>query len=268
MARWREEERQEAHPYLRLRQTLAQGPEAPLPQADLAAITLEDLLQLQARLLRPERAVLVLHGDLGLEQAKRLVRLNLGTWTGGPRPESPAGPTPSAHPAPQDPGRIPTRSPGFRAQALAPGPPDLSPEAAALLGLLLTGAPPLLPLELSVEGRNLLATVDAWNGASGVATWSLLGERLEALRRRSFTQAELDQARSAWRSRRSLDSLYPEAQMEAALAQARGRALSPERMQALSPEALQAALRVWLAPARLRVGAAGPPEALKALPAP
>ena len=42
----------------------------------------DQLLVFRSRILNPRRAVLVLHGDLGLEQAKRLVLLSLGTWSG------------------------------------------------------------------------------------------------------------------------------------------------------------------------------------------
>lgn len=48
------------------------------------------------RILRPERAILVLHGDLDLEQAKRLVLLSLGSWAASPAPmpAPPSAPTP------------------------------------------------------------------------------------------------------------------------------------------------------------------------------
>lgn len=54
----------------------------------------EALQAFHERVLRPDRAILVLHGDLGLEQAKQLALLSLGTWTSGPG--KPPVPSPSA----------------------------------------------------------------------------------------------------------------------------------------------------------------------------
>ena len=48
----------------------------------------EAALAFYHRVFRPDHAILVLHGDLGLEQAKQLVLLSLGTWSSRPEPPS------------------------------------------------------------------------------------------------------------------------------------------------------------------------------------
>jgi hypothetical protein len=139
-------------------------------------------------------------------------------------------------------------------------------ETSALLGLLIPGDAALSPVRIAMDDTCLVATLDAEAGVPGPAAWSLFQKRLEGLRQREFTQIEVDRARDAWLARRSLDSLHPEAQMNAALAEARGRGVSVDRMWAVSPGALSAGLRDWLDPARVRSGAAGDPETLKSIP--
>jgi predicted Zn-dependent peptidase len=230
----------------------------------LGAITLEDLLVFRARVLRPDRAVLVLHGDLGLEQAKRLVLLSLGTWTGQePLPAYAVLPpaTPSLPPGtPEALVRIPVPGGGLRIQAAAAQPGDPGPEPAALLGLLVPGDPALGPVRVDLEGRWLMASLEGPD-----ATMIRLRERLDALRQRGFTQAELDRARSAWEAGRGLESLEPDRKLGAALAEAAGQQVQEPRMRALSLAALNDALRRWLDLSNLRFGATGDPEALKAL---
>lgn len=272
MACWRQEERQEAPPHVRLRQALAQAPGSRPTLASLGAITLEDLLSFRARVFRPDRAVLVLHGDLGLEQAKRLVLLNLGSWT-APEPTPVVNPpkagAPTQPPAPlEGPPRIPAPGMNLRLQAVVTRPDTLAAEAAGLLGLLIPGDATLFPVNIAMEDGCLVATLDAEAGASGPSVWSMFQGRLETFLRRGFTQTDLDRARIAWLAGRSLDSLHPEAQLDSALAEAMGRGISGDRMKAMSLDALNAALRRWLDPARIRIGAAGDPATLKTLPAP
>ncbi|HJW72481.1 MAG TPA: insulinase family protein [Geothrix sp.] len=57
-------------------------------------ISWDEVQAFSRKVLRPDRAILVLQGDLGLEQAKQLALLSLGTWTA-----SPATPTPPPPPA-------------------------------------------------------------------------------------------------------------------------------------------------------------------------
>jgi hypothetical protein len=61
-------------------------------------IAWEGVQAFQRSILRPDRAILLLHGDLGLEQAQRLVLLSLGTWTAAP---SPTQTLPPALPSPE-----------------------------------------------------------------------------------------------------------------------------------------------------------------------
>jgi hypothetical protein len=271
LACWHDEERLEDPPQLRLRQLLAQVPDSRPTLASLSAITLADILAFRARVFRPDRAVLILHGDLGLEQAKRLVLLSLGSWAAQapPRPATPSPVDAPTRPAlAQGHPRITVPGSGLRVQAVALPPSDLGPETAGLLSLLLPDEPALFPVHLALDGGCLVATLDAEVGASGPATWSLLHERLIGLRRRGFTQTDLDRARVAWLARRSLESLRPEAQLDAALAEALGHGVSADRMRALSLDMLNAGLRSWLDLVRLRSGAAGDPETLKTLPTP
>ena len=216
--------------------------------------------------------VLVLHGDLGLEQAKRLVLLSLGSWTvqAPPKPTDPPSARPSNQPlaAPAGPPRIIAPGAGIRIQAFAVQPSQLTPETRLLLRLLIDGNATLHPVRMAAHQGGLVATLDAEADASGSGAWSLLHERLEALCRRGFTSTDLEHARAVWQASRSLDSLHPEAQVDATLAEAMGRAVTMEGMKAVSLEKLNEGLRSWLAPANLRSGAAGEPAWLKTLPKP
>ncbi len=267
VACWREEEQGDSPPLTRLRKALVQAPGSRPSLASLGAITLDDLLTFRARVFRPDRAILVLHGDLGLEQAKRLVLLSLGSWS-APEPIPSFAPPPTGVPVPPPGGaEVPLRisAPGtpLRVQAVAVQPGDFAPEAAALLSLLIPGDPALSQVSVTLEGRCLVATLDAGAGA-----WSLLKDRLEALRQRGFTQPELDRARVAWEAGQALETLHPDSLLEGALAEAQGRRVQVTRLRALSVATLNAALGLWLDPARIRLGVVGDPEALKAVPIP
>ena len=271
LACWRDEERLESSPHLRLRQLLVQDPSSRPTLAGLGAITLEDLLTFQARVLRPDRAVLILHGDLGLEQAKRLVLLSLGSWTtrslpsGVPASAGAKSPSSLSH---LEVPKIPVTGTSLRIQAAAVRPDDLPEEVSALLGLLIPGEAALSPVRVAMDRDSLVAILDAEAGTAGAAAGSLLYERLAGLRLRGFTQSDLDRARVAWLARRSLETLHSEAQMDSALAEARGHGVSEERVKAVSLAVLNAGLKRWLDPARIRSGAVGDPEVLKALPLP
>jgi predicted Zn-dependent peptidase len=258
-------------PQRRLRLALTQDPAIRPTPDSLNALTLPQLQAFRARVLRPDRAILVLHGDLGPEQAKRLVLLSLGTWKAqelpglGGAPGRPQAPPP---PAPPGPLLVPAPGSGLRIGVAALRPGGLPPEAAALLALLLPGEASLGPVQLAIQDRWLMATLDAEAGVSAALLRSRLLGALEGLRHRGFTASDLDGARNAWFARRSLDSLHPEAQMDWALAGALGRGATEERMRALSLDALNAALRSWLDPAGFRLGASGDPEDLKTLATP
>ncbi|WLT31159.1 pitrilysin family protein [Geothrix sp. PMB-07] len=270
---WHEEEGRGVDPLLRLRQSLSQAPERRPTLTSLGTITWEDLLTFRARVFRPDHALLVLHGDLGLEQAKRLVLLSLGSWTPQETRSAPPSPDPSASEGVQQassgkPWPLWIRVPGVgsRAQAVAPQPTETLPESAALLNLLVPGEPSLLPAWAAAEAGCLVATDDAEVDAS-LALPRLLA-RLEALRLRGFTQADLDRARTAWNAGPSLETLHPEAQMNRALQEALGRGADPDHMKALSLEQLNADLRRWFDPKNLRTGGLKKADPAKGLVAP
>lgn len=63
------------------------GALAPPGQAPYGKIEFQDLLDFRRRVIRPERAVLALYGDLNLVQAKQLALMHLGIW--GPPAQAP-----------------------------------------------------------------------------------------------------------------------------------------------------------------------------------
>lgn len=260
LACWLDATRLDATPRATLRRALEPFPVLRTPtMAGLSAVSLADLLAFQTRTLRPPRAVLVLHGDLGLEQAKRLVLLTFGTWSaeaGGPPPAATAAPD-SRSASTVD---LPAPGAPLRLQLVTAAPEELAPEAIALLSLLLAGDPALRPAALTVDGPRLVATLEGGSSAAGAR--AALAGRLEALRLRGFSSNDLARAKAAWAAGRTLLTLHPEALMAEALVQARGRAVRAERVAALSREELNAALRRWLEPARLQVGAVGDPAIL------
>ena len=268
LACWRETERLDASPRTKLRQLLEPDSTLRAPTLDgLTAITYEDLLAFYARMLRPDRAVLVLQGDLGQEQAKRLVFLSFGTWTVHPQPPVTAAsaPLPATTPAATPPANHPeaqriqvaAAGAGLRAMAIAAEPDDLGAEAEALLALLLPGNPVLFPAQVRLEGQDLVAVLDAEPLGSTSAVETSLLERLQALRQRGFTEPDLHRARAAWFAGRALTSLHPGIMVDEALAEARGRAVTPARMEALTLDHLNQALRRWLDPGRLHTGVVG-----------
>lgn len=262
LACWVDATRLDATPQATLRRALEPFPVLRIPtMAGLSAVTLADLLAFQSRTFQPNRAVLVLHGDLGLEQAKRLVLLSFGTWSAeGETAPSPAAAGPASPPA--GPVSIPAPGAPLRLQLVAAAPEDLAPEALALLSLLVAGDPVLRPVTLSLEGPRLIATLEG--GTSLATARTTLAGRLEALRQRGFSATDLDQAKAAWMAGRTLWTLHPDALIAQALGAARGRSAQPDQVEALTLAALNAALRRWLDPARCQVGAAGDPAVLVA----
>jgi len=255
-----------ANPADRLRETLAWDPADRPTEASLLAIGPEDLGTFQQRVFRPERATLILHGDLGPEQAKRLVILNFGSWPAGASAVVPAAAdTPKALPA--QPVLLPRSGPALRIQALAPIVGDLRPESLALLSLLVPGDPALAPLRATWEGTGLALTLDT-PAAGGREAWALFFGRLATLAQRGFTPMDLDRARRSWSAARSLEALDPEAQLAQALATLAGQTPTREALGALTLKDLNADLRLWLDPSRLRVGAVGPAGTLETLAIP
>ncbi|NWJ41787.1 MAG: insulinase family protein [Geothrix sp.] len=263
LACWRQVEQLDATPFQRLEAALLQAPDARPTPISLGAITLEDLLAFRAKVFRPDRALLLIHGDVGLEQAKRLVLLSLGSWTAGdpPQPLEPSVPAPPGRALGPvaNPLRIPAPGAGLRVQAVLPRPAGLAAEPTTLIALLITGEPTLFPVSIVCRQDCLVATLDAGPEATPAQAWALLQGRLDALRLRGFSASDLEKARSAWAAARSLDSLDAEAQLDAAAAQVLGRGATRDRMKALELDQLNAALRTWLGSGETRRGISGVP---------
>ena len=252
--------RRDGSPRERLEEALLWPASARPTLATLGGLGPQDLLAFRDRVFRPDRALLVLQGDLAAEQARQLVRLTFGAWPAGaaPRPAA-AAPGP---PAPDPPLLLPTAGGGLSLRALAPLEGGPSPEGAALLALLVPGDPLLRSLRPALVDQGLAVAVDLAAGAVGTGAWEALRGPLGALARRGFQDPDLERARRAWLASRALAALDPDLRVAQAIAQARGTAPTEARMAALTLAGLNADLRRWLDPARLRTGAAGPGAAL------
>ncbi len=259
LACWRDQEAALASPDARLRTALGLDGPPPATEQGLGQLTFADLETFLRRVLRPERALLVLEGDLGLEQAKALVLLSLGTWTGAPlAPEPPVPAAPAAPP----PVRIPAPGEPLRVEAAVPPPADLDPSLRDLVLLLLRNDPRLADLLApDSPGGTLRFTLRA-PGQQADAALAALRDRLAALAGRGFTAADLDRARTAWAEAQRVRPLHPEAMLDGDLQEADGLAPRSWAVGAATPGALNGALGRWLDPARIRwaiVGeAAGP----------
>lgn len=263
LAAWQEAEGTGRTPPARLGALLEPDPALRPPTLDgLSTLDPEELQVFQARVLRPDRAVLVLHGDLGLEQAKRLALLSLGTWTAsslsaGPAPAKAAPPPPASGPV-----LLPVPGAPLQLQAVATAPADLPPEARALLERLL-GSLVTAPIRISLTDDRLAISLD-----EGARAWSDLLGPLENLRRTGFAEADLGRARAAWIAGLAVNGLHPEARMEQAIRAFRNQVPDRAKVETLGLDALNAALRQWLDPANLRVGAAGDSAVLEGLARP
>ena len=121
------------------------------------------------------------------------------------------------------------------------------------------------PASIAWRPEGLLATLDVGLEMAEAAAWALLQLRLESLRQRGFTTADLERARTAWAAGRSLGSLDAEAQLDAAAALTLGHGATLDRMRTLTLDQLNATLRAWLEAGKARRGLAGS-EARQALP--
>jgi predicted Zn-dependent peptidase len=259
LACWRDQEAALASPEARLRAALGLDGPPPATEQSLGQLTFADLETLLRRVLRPGRALLVLEGDLGLEQAKALVRLSLGTWTAESLPPDP--PVPAAGPAPS-PARIAAPGTPLRIEAAVP-PPDLDPALRDLALLLLRNDPRLADILASDAPRGILRFTLRAPGQNAEAALATLRDRLAALARRGCTATDLDHARVAWAEAQRVRLLHPEALLAGDLLEAEGLAARPEAVAAATPAALDEALRRWLDPARIRWAAVGDPAFLK-----
>lgn len=175
----------------------------PPPEATLAKAGQADLEALQLRLFRPERLHLELQGDLNPTQAQQLLLLALGAWRPGP-----AQPLPPPPPPARSAELLLPEAPGTVWGALPPLP--AGDAAGALLGLLL----PERLEGLQGTGR----PGDPWRLRSTAASPA---EALQALEARlavlTFSEADVESARRAWRGQRALAGLDPALSLEARL---------------------------------------------------
>jgi hypothetical protein len=236
----------------RFRWELLEGrPEGLLNKSRLAALSLELLQVFQSRVLRPGRAMLALHGDLVLAQARQLSQLHLGIWGPVPRPRLPVA-IPAAGGPPLAGLALAQGRPEARLALLAP---DGAEEEVALLPLLLdrwiqhpAAAPPGFEGKLIQTGKGPCLLLQA-SGPVGADPLQLLGglrSWAEALVSRPLGEEDLTLARRLRASREAAAPLHPSRQLEASFHPATSSA-------AAGPAALQACLARWLAPDRMRV---------------
>lgn len=260
LACWRDQEAALASPAARLDAALGLGGPPPATEQSLGQLAFADLETFLRRVFRPDRALLVLEGDLGLEQARALVLLTLGTWTGEAAPAGPAAP---AAPLPPLPARIADPGAALRVEAAVPPPGNLDPALRDLAVLLLRHDPTLADvLVREAPGGTLRFTLRA-QAPGADAALAALRARLAALAGRGCSEADLDRAKAAWTEAQRVLALHPEALLARDLQDAEGRAARPEAVAAATPAALGAALAGWLDPARIRWAVVGDPAFLK-----
>ncbi len=188
----------------------------PTGEGALPKLDLPGCLALHRRLVRPERAVLIIQGDLNLPQARQLVMLHLGTWA--PAPE----PSPQGQELPEWAFRQAIPGEGAFAWAGSLPPEGEAPARTAhvLVSFLLerafreTGESSIrveAPRPLGDAGPILFQTL---LGKSPDPE-GLLRTKLERLGARGFSLEELEVAKGQWRAERSALALHPEAYLSA-----------------------------------------------------
>lgn len=216
--------------------------EAILPgQATLNSMELQDLVALHRRIARPERALLVLHGDLNLAQARQLALLHFGVWGASEPSNAPEQDPIKSQDAPR---LFSLEAPTTEARV---GTMDPCPRPAQELLALLV--PRLLKdsgLQVRLERRGPLV-LETQKGATEVVLQSAL-DRL----RKGFSQEELDRAKLLWRAQRAALPLHPSAWTERVADEILGDQRNLEtRIQALGLQDCNGALRDWIAPGNL-----------------
>lgn len=225
----------------------------PTEGVTVCELELPELLALHGRLVRPERSVLVIQGDLSLAQARQLVSLHLGTWAPAPVPAAIGGTARAV--APEY-----LRIPGGAALVLAGSPaPEGNARARAiqvLLGILLErtfkdSAGEAIALEAprleGDAGPLLFRVLPTFSGNAE----RHLKERLQRLAAQGFGAPELTRAKALWRAERSALALHPEEQVSI---RARGALLGDpgDCLEEIRLEEVNEALRSRLSPKSLR----------------
>jgi predicted Zn-dependent peptidase len=225
----------------------------PMEGVTSCELDLPELLALHGRLVRPERSVLVIQGDLNLAQARQLVSLHLGTWA--PAPVAPAVGDNAPVSAPEC-----LRVPGGAALVLAG---SAAPEGNArtravhvLLGLILERT------FQDFAGESVALEAPRLEGDAGPLLFRVLPsvsgnaerhlkERLQRLVAQGFGAPELARAKAQWRAERSALALHPEEQI---FVRSRGALLGDpaDFLGEIQLEEVNEALRIRLSPKNLR----------------
>lgn len=227
-------------------------PSVELPPVAGAVDTMDytELQDFRRRVVRPENASLVLHGDLSLAQAKELVFLHFGLW--GPGPRTPSGPAPQAAAEP----RLLEVLDGGEAELWAGrSAAGCDPAVRELLEDLLLQLPRVLSPGLVGEwgtgpGRPLILKVKAGAGARDGLVAAFL-RTLEGMRTQGFSEQDLDRARARWKARIAALPLHPEDLVR----RLQEGVLDPgflARVEAVRLKDVNGALAALLAPADLR----------------
>ena len=223
----------------------------------LTSVPFRELESLRRRILRPERAVLAIHGDLSLDQARQLAALHFGAW--GPGLEPAPGSAPAAEKSEGRAWMVADSSASVEIRAGSPllegdVPPGMAQELAARL------------LQREFRGKGSGLGTLGLRGAAGaprvIQAVSLPGARLEdalggfqallaQLRGRVWTDADLTWARGIWRAEENARALHPP-QMTASLASGGTQVLDPRAAsESTSPGEIQKIIRAWLEPSAL-----------------
>jgi hypothetical protein len=216
------------------------------------SVTWEELQAFRRRVLRPEGATLVLHGDLSLAQARELVFLHFGLWASQAQaPLAGAGPGSPLEPG-LDIALEGTADAEFWAGRDAS---KAAPPVRELLGILLeqgdiVSSPGVLVTTSLEPGQPLLVKARADSlGRDGLV--KALAATLDRLRSRGFTESDLDRARLRWNARCNALPLHPQDLVE----RLKDGTLTPEfkrQVEAVRVADLNKALGELLDPAFLR----------------
>lgn len=231
----------------------------PLPgERDLASVDPARLAAWHRRLFRPDRATLVLWGDLDLAQARQLALLSFGAWPVGSPSDSIAKPD-APEPGPflaALPGEAPVVSIGLVADGA-----DL-PQRRFLWGWMKAQlqAAGLQPSRAEGDGAVTLRAT----GPLGTAAETLharLAGALDALPT-AFTAASFAALKAQTTQEAALAGLHPSLRIHTADASAQAPADLPNEL-----EAAKAVLTRWCAESNRRLFASGDPGALSGLQA-
>jgi len=223
--------------------------------SQLAAIQFRDLDRLRRRILRPERAQLVIYGDLNLDQARQLAALHFGAWGPGPEPALAPG-----APVGAEQGRVWLVGDAASSLEVRVGCPLLKEGdrllparelARRLLRRELTfGGSPDLGIAVLQDSPLVLRGV----AVQGTRLEDLLKEVQEALarlRERTWTDSDLNLVRTSWKAEQSVALLHPRRVTEALAARA-AAGTEAAILEATSSADIQSIIRSWLEPANLR----------------